>query len=228
MTLKQFFKSAGAISAFGIAMAGMFTSSLRLQADNDDRDNNEAKRIRRGFDAAPVRLKLAGKNPDLVGLGSYLVNVVSECNGCHSAGPQSQYAPGGNPFFGQKPAITNPATYLGGGRDFGALVPGTPNIISRNLTPDKTGRAEGGNTFAEFLRTMRTGMDLDHLHPTCSPTVQTNCLPPPFNGELLQVMPWSAYQHLTDHDIRAIYEYLSAIPCIAGPPAPDPRHNDCG
>ena len=31
----------------------------------------------------------------------------------------------------------------------------------------------------------------------------------------------------TDHDLRAIYEYLSAIPCIEGPPAPSVLHNDC-
>ena len=41
------------------------------------------------------------------------------------------------------------------------------------------------------------------------------------------IMPWPAFQNMTDHDLREIYEYLSAIPCIAGPPAPDPLHNDC-
>jgi hypothetical protein len=29
-------------------------------------------------------------------------------------------------------------------------------------------------------------------------------------------MPWPNFQNLTDHDIRAIYEYLKAIPCIQG------------
>jgi hypothetical protein len=40
----------------------------------------------------------------------------------------------------------------------------------------------------------------------------TNCVPPPFDGDLLQIMAWPIYQHMTDHDLRAIYEYLSAIP----------------
>ena len=31
-------------------------------------------------------------------------------------------------------------------------------------------------------------------------------------GPLLQVMPWPAYANMTEHDLRAIYEYLSAIP----------------
>jgi len=40
-------------------------------------------------------------------------------------------------------------------------------------------------------------------------------------------MPWPTFQSMTDHDLRAIYEYLSAIPCIEGPPAPSILHNDC-
>jgi hypothetical protein len=53
-------------------------------------------------------------------------------------------------------------------------------------------------------------------------------MPPPFNGDLLQIMPWPAYSHMTEHDIRAIYEYLSAIPSIPGPADPNSvLHNDC-
>jgi hypothetical protein len=135
---------------------------------------------------------------------------------------------GGNPYFGQ-PAVVNPATYLGGGRDFGAYPgPGPfPHIISRNLTPDKTGLPEGGHTLQDFVQILRTGIDLDHLHPTCTGAPDGTCLPPPFDGTLLQIMPWPVHHNMTDHDIRAIYEYLSAIPCIAGPPSPSPLHNDC-
>ena len=71
------------------------------------------------------------------------------CNGCHTASPQVEFAAGGNPFFGQ-PKVVNQSTYLGGGQDFGPLIPGTPHIVSRNLTPDKTGKPEGGRSFAEF------------------------------------------------------------------------------
>jgi hypothetical protein len=31
-------------------------------------------------------------------------------------------------------------------------------------------------------------------------------------------MPWPTFQNMTDHDLDAIYEYLSAIPCMAGRP----------
>jgi hypothetical protein len=185
--------------------------------------------VRRGFEIAPVPLNLKGKNRDLVGLGSYLVNAVASCNDCHSAGPAVEFAPGGNPYFrGNPPTVINQSVYLGGGRNFGALVPGTPEIVSRNLTPDRTGRPAGGRTLAEFEHILRTGEDLDHLHPNCSATVTTNCFPAalPFNGDLLQIMPWPIFQNLTQHDVRAIYEYLSAVPCIAGP-ATGVLHNEC-
>jgi hypothetical protein len=200
------------------------SAPVQGQSGNEGHDS----RIERGIDIAPVPLNLAGKDRALVGLGSYLVNAAADCNGCHSAGPQTQFVPGGNPFFGQ-PAKVNPATYLGGSQDFGPLVPtpGSPHIVSRNLTPDKTGLPEGGRPFSEFLQIMKTGVDLDHLHPTCSSTVTTNCLPPPFDGNLLQIMPWHTFKNMSDHDILAIYEYLSAIPCIEGPPAPSVLHNDC-
>jgi len=167
-------------------------------------------------------------NRALVGLGSYIVNGQGDCNGCHNAGPATEFLPGGNPFFGQ-PEKINPATDLDGGRDFGSFAaPNSPlHIISRNLTPDRIGLPEGGNTFAEFVQIIRTGKDFDHLHPTCTGTPNSGCVPFPFNGDLLQIMPWPVYKNMTDHDLRAIYEYLSAIPCITGPPAPSSLHNDC-
>ena len=202
----------------GIAMAGMLINSPRGKAE--DRGDDSDSRIEQGFEIAPVALNLEGKNRALVGLGSYIVNAQSDCNGCHSAGPPTEFARGGNPYFGQ-PEKVNPATYLGGGRDFGELVPppgiGSAHIISRNLTPTpKTGLPEGDHTFEEFLTILRTGKDFEHLHPTCTGAPNSGCLPKPFNGDLLQIMPWPIYQHMSDHDIRAIYEYLKAIPCIQG------------
>ena len=93
--------------------------------------------------------------------------------------------------------------------------------VMGNLTPStKTGLPEGDHTFKQFLTILRTGKDFEHLHPNCSATITTNCFPPdptnPVNGDLLQIMPWPGYQGFTDHDIRAIYEYLEAIPCIRG------------
>ena len=232
MKVKQGLITLAAGAAFTAVVAiGSLGGVSRALADDDDGDRDQW-RARIGMEVAPVPLDLAGKNRRLVGLGSYLVNVISNCNDCHSAGPATQFAKGGNPYMGQ-PTVINQATYLGGGRVFPQQVLGaTPIIVSRNLTPDKSGRPEGGRSFEEFRYILRTGTDLDHLHPNCSdPTItaSTTCYPVSlkFDGNLLQIMSWPGLQHLTDHDLRAIYEYLSAIPCIEGPPAPDPRHNEC-
>lgn len=200
------------------------SSRVEAQTDQDDHDS----RIEIGLRTAPVPLKLTGKDRALVGLGGYLVNGIAACNDCHSLNRQTEFVAGGNPYFGQ-PVKVNPETYLGGGTDFGSLTtaPASPHIIARNLTPDKTGLPVGGRSYSQFREIIRTGVDLDHLHPTCSPGQTANCLPPPFDGNLLQVMPWYAFQSMTERDIRAIYEYLSAIPCIEGPPAPSVLHNDC-
>ncbi len=198
-------------------IASMFVVALPGKAESGDDKNlsNDQIRARIGLLIAPVRLNLRGKDKELVGLGSYLVNQ-GGCNDCHTVSPVTQYVDGHNPYFGQKPSEVNPATYLSGGQDFGPLIPGSADIISRNLTPDKTGRPEGGATFKEFLHTLRTGEDPDHLHPTCTGVPNAGCIPPPFDGSLLQIMPWPSFQKLTDHDIRAIYEYLSAVPCVQG------------
>jgi hypothetical protein len=107
--------------------------------------------------------------------------------------------------------IVKTAVYLGGGQGFGI-------VVSRNLTPDKTGRP-AGLSMSDFLFVMKTGIDLDHWHPT---------FPPPnniYNGRLLQVMPWPILQNLLDDDLQAIYEYLSAVPCLEGDPG-NPKGSD--
>jgi hypothetical protein len=169
-------------------------------------DNDSESKIKRGLEIAPVPLNLTGKNRALVGLGSYLVNATGDCNGCHHAtlSDSSPFAPGHDPYAGE-PKQVEQAGYLAGGTQlFG------PFFIPRNLTPDKTGRPEGGASFEEFVGIMRTGVDPDHAHPQF--------------GQFLQVMPWPQFQDMTDNDLRAIYEYLSAIPCLEGDPGlPNPR-----
>src|SRR5579864_8980195 len=106
-------KIAGSAGVLMVAVfAGMLGSSSRAKAG----DYKEELLIREGFAIAPVPLNLAGKDPDLVGYGSYLVNAVGDCNGCHTGGgpPNFNYAPGGNPYFHQ-PTKTDPTTYLEGG-----------------------------------------------------------------------------------------------------------------
>jgi hypothetical protein len=193
----------GTAAAITAVLAVTLAYSPRGKAVNGA-DDTESK-IQRGFAIAPVTLNLVGKNRAQVGLGSYLVNGVGDCNGCHS-GPAGEFAEGGDPFQGQ-PKVINRDTYLSGGTElFG------PFFVPRNLTPDKTGRPEGGASYEEFHAIMRTGIDPDQAHPQFGP--------------YLQVMPWPNFQNMSDNDLRAIYEYLSAIPCIEGDPGlPDPRPN---
>jgi hypothetical protein len=75
---------------------------------------DELSQIFRGFQIAPVPLNLKGRDWELVGLGSYLVNTTG-CNDCHT---HPNWAPNSNPYLGQVEQI-NTAEYLAGGRQFG-------------------------------------------------------------------------------------------------------------
>ena len=112
--------------------------------------------------------------------------IVNAQSGCNDCHTNPPYAPGGNPFEGE-PEQINVAGYLAGGTAFGPF-------ISANITPDQDG-LPAGHTFQEFKRLLRTGHDPD-------------------DGQILQVMPWPVFGKMTDRDIKAIYEYLSAIPHI--------------
>jgi len=180
---------------------------------------------------APDFINMTGKDPKLVGLGSFIVNGQADCNGCHGSDPAHEYLPTNNPYFrkpNNSPAKYNQATYLNGGQNFGPVGPGIvqdpnsplfgapglgPNIISRNLTPDKSGNPEGGNDLQTFMKILRKGHDFDKLHPNCGGNVTDNCYFAPVDGRLLQVMPWPLYRHMTDHQIEAIWTYLSTVPC---------------
>jgi hypothetical protein len=184
----------GALAALVIGVI-LMSANRGNAASEDDSDS----RIRQGFAIAPVELNLQGKNRALVGLGSYLVNAAGGCNDCHTNPP---YAVGGNPFMGEPKKVSR-HVYLGGGNLFIPANPPLPEIVSRNITPDKTG-LPAGVSFQQFLSILRTGLDPKKAHPQYGP--------------YLQVMPWPVYQDLVDIDIRAIYEYLSTIPCVEGYP----------
>src|SRR5262245_65198173 len=72
---------------------------------------NAQSRVQRGFALAPVHLNLKGKNHDLVGLGSYIVNAQGACNDCHTCPP---YTPDHDPYTGGD-GRPNAENYLAGG-----------------------------------------------------------------------------------------------------------------
>jgi hypothetical protein len=147
----------------------------------------ENSEIQTGFAIAPVPLDLTGKNPAHVARGSYIVNAQGACNDCHTC---PSYAAGSDPYTGGDGTI-NANAYLAGG------VPFTLNTgetaYSFNLT---TVGKPGGLPLEHFINHMRTGMHM---------------------GDILPVMPWPVFRHMTDSDLEAIYEYLSAIPQVATP-----------
>jgi hypothetical protein len=171
-----------------LVLAGGFVLAPRGHAQSGDSEAHKIdRRVSIGFKIAPVPLDLEGKNRDLVGLGSYLVNATGGCNDCHTT---PSYTATGNPFNGQ-PTQVNAAVYLAGGAAFGPF-------YSRDITPYKNG-LPAGRTWNEFLEVVRTGKDFDYVAGQPGPP-------------LLQVMPWPDYRYMTDHELRAIYEYLRAIP----------------
>ena len=178
----------------GLVLSAVLLSSRRGQTYDSQSENSESK-VQRGFDIAPVQLNLDGKNPSLVGLGSYLVNGPGGCNDCHTCPSYVGHSAADNPFVSggslsdiAKPGVVNKSNYLAGGVHFGPFV-------SKNLTPDpQQGNRPEGLTLGEFMTVMKTGHDPDQP------------------GHILQVMPWPVFRHMTDRDLQAIYEFLSAIP----------------
>ncbi len=99
MRLRNLSKSAAAIGAVSLLVIAITSIRPgRVRADDDWDDKDESK-IKIGFEVAPVTPNTDHKDKRLVGLGSYLVNVQGDCNGCHSAGPQTEYTSSGNPYL---------------------------------------------------------------------------------------------------------------------------------
>jgi hypothetical protein len=159
----------------------------------------------RGLKISPVSVNLKGKNRGVVGWGSYLVNAVADCNGCHTF---PQFLTGGDPFLGTSHTpvapVRNTRHFLAGGFCVG-------HVISSNITPNREGRLPSNMTLRQFITAMRSGQG--HSPST------------------LRIMPWPAYQNMSDTDLGAIYQYLSAIPhaepCNNSCPPAYPNSHDC-
>jgi hypothetical protein len=161
--------------------------------------------VERGLKISPVPLNLQGKDRNIVAWGSYLVNAIADCGGCHTF---PQFLAGGDPFQGTSltpiSPVRNTRHYLAGGFCFG-------QIISSNLTPNLDTGLPSNMTLTQFITAMRSGKG---------------------NAPgLLRIMPWPTYHNMTDHDIGAIYQYLSAVPhaepCNSSCPPSYPNTHDC-
>ena len=138
-----------------IWLAAVVGTAALLSISSAQADEEYAQ-IRRGFEIVGeifpkgIRdLNLAGKDRELVGLGSYLVNTTG-CNDCHT---YPNWLKNHNPFM-KEPERINWPVYLSGGRFFGPTK-------SANITPDASGKP-AGLSWWEFRNLMRTGQDPDH------------------------------------------------------------------
>lgn len=187
----------GIMRSIGIATASVCLTATAVVADESQTEQSARKAT---HDSRASRVAMGYRiNPvalDLRGKNRVLVGLgsylVNASGACNDCHTYPPFAAGGDPFKGET-EIINTEQFLSGGRQFGP-------ITAPNITPDDNGRP-AGLTFEEFEYMMRTGRD---------------------DGEILQVMPWNVYGKLTRLDLRAMYEYLSAIPSLPDNPEPGP------
>ena len=199
-------------------------------------DLEHRRRIAAGYAASPVPLNLTGKNQAQVGIGSYIVNTHRRLQPLPQPTPSMSRR--GNPY--DLPPPNGPYT--------GKIVNGkasSPSIKRRSWPaarnsvrclqqePDSPHRIPtsqarprkpptmrlGGIDWPTFWGVLHNGTDIDKI------LLSANGVQPgphyvrrPANDALLQVMPWPAVRHLTDSDLNAVWQYLSAIPCTSNNP----------
>ncbi len=186
-------------------------------------------RIAAGYATTPVGVNLDGKNPALVGLGSYIINTAGVCNHCH--GNTTQYIPSGNPYDlpppngpytgtivkGVAQFTIDPTTFLAGGASFGKLraknLTPSPDSNATSVTAKTPNYAAGGAGWKDIWDVIHNGTDVDKIATYCPSCVSAATKP-----ALLQTMPWPTVRLLTDNDLNAVWQYLSAIPCNGNNP----------
>src|SRR3974390_1946269 len=122
-----------ALSTAGVLIfVGVPLVSPRVQAE--DAPASEQSKITIGWRIAPKFINAKGKNPALVGLGSFIVNGQADCNGCHGSDPPNESLPTNTPYClsppNSGPRAYNQAPYLNGGQNFGPVGPGIVNDIN--------------------------------------------------------------------------------------------------
>lgn len=185
------------VRSFGIAAACLGLTATAVVADDSAQEQASQTAASEWLASrVAVGYRINPVDLRLRGKNKFLVGLgsylVNAGGGCNDCHTHPSFAPGGDPFKGET-EIVNTAQFLAGGRQFGP-------ITSSNITPDENG-LPAGLTFEEFEHLLRTGED---------------------EGRILQVMPWNVYGKMTRLDLRAIYEYLSAIPSLADNPEPGP------
>ncbi len=129
------------------------------------------------------------------GRGSYPVNAISACGGCHT-----------NPDRDRVTLRINTEAYLGGGAIF---LPPPPvqmglheaRAASSNLAGENHGFFyEADSTFGRFSDLIHSGTHVDEEPPR----------------PLAWPMPWGVLRNMLDEDLFAVYSYMSRVPARTG------------
>ncbi len=155
-----------------------------------------------GIDISPVPLQLdglTGAQLEQVGQGSYLVNAIGDCTGCHTA---------------------DPMMFLAGGVPFGGA--GTPfTVLSRNLTPDPTtGLPANLHDVTAFVSAMQTGADYHGVADGGTPTQSLVVMPWASFRWLAPSDIQAIYSYLTV--IPPVKNAIAVDTKMTGPPTPLP------
>ena len=91
MTLEKILKATAVVAAGGIiALVIVHVGSMKVHAKEEP---SEKELVEIGLHIAPDFIDMKGKDPDLVGLGSFIVGGQADCNGCHSSDPSMNFRP---------------------------------------------------------------------------------------------------------------------------------------
>lgn len=150
---------------------------------------------KQGLSISPVAVNMTGLTSaqlEMVGEGSYLVNALGDCAGCHGSSPTS--------FLGGGCATPDSGAPACSGITF--ATPGF-TVTSANLTPGTMVLTE-----TQFIEAMRTGADF-HSGAGADGGL---------SAETMLVMPWMNYRWMSDYDLQSIFAYLQAIPAVSNTP----------
>jgi len=161
------------------------------------RDTNQIQpNVSRGLAISPlVQPRDLDDERQRYGRGSYLVNPLGGCTGCHTNPPA-------NPIT----LRLSTATFLSGGRVFTPPPPIQHQLhearaFSANLTGQNHGFFhEPDSTFERFRTVIQTGTHADETPPR----------------PLAFPMPWDLYKNMLDEDLHSVFTYISLVPARTG------------
>lgn len=152
---------------------------------------------------APKKPLTFGASPQIA-RGQYLVGIMG-CDDCHT--PMKMGAKGPEPDFSRrlsghpqgmkvpKPAPIDPKGWIWAGNATNTAYAGPWGIsYAPNLTSDATGI--GSWTEANFVKAIQEGKHLGVGRPIAPP------------------MPWPAFRHATEDDLKAVFAYLKTVPPV--------------